>query len=63
MGNLINELGDESRTKTFKASCQWFNYFRKRWGLGFTFPEKTNVKKTSVEARLPYVRKFHQYLL
>ena len=25
--------------------------------------EKTNVKKQSVAARLPFVRKFHQYLL
>ena len=60
MRNLVHEFGDESGAKTFKASCQWFNSFRKRWG--FTFQEKTNVKKSSVEARLPYVRKFHQYL-
>ena len=25
--------------------------------------KRRNVKKKSVEARLPYVRKFHQYLL
>ena len=61
MHNLVHELGDESGAKTFKASCQWFNSYRKRWG--FTFQEKTNVNKTSVEATLPYVRKFHQYLL
>ena len=47
--------------KNFKASWQWFIAFRKRWG--FTFQEKTNVKKYSVQTRLPYVKKFHQYLL
>ena len=47
--------------KNFKASAQWFQRFRRRWG--FTFQEKTNVKKKSVQQRLPYVRKHHQYLL
>ena len=61
MRKLVRERGDEQGAKNFKASAQWFNSFRKRWG--FTFQEKTNVKKSSVEARLPYVRKFHQYLL
>ena len=51
----------QGEKKNFKASAQWFNSFRKRWE--FIFQEKTNVKKTSVEAILPYVRKFHEYLL
>ena len=58
---LVRERGDEQGAKNFKASAQWYSSFRKRWG--FTFQEKTNVKKSSLEARLPYVRKFHQYLL
>ena len=61
MRKLVHELGDENGAKTFKASWQLVNSFRKRWG--FSFQEKTNVKKASVEARLPYVRKFHPYLL
>ena len=61
MRKLVHELGDENGVKTIKVSWQWFNSFRKRWG--FSFQEKTNVKKASVVARLAYVRKFHQYLL
>ena len=61
MRKLVHERGNESRYENFKASAQWFDSFRKRWG--FTFQEKTNAKKKSVEARLPYVRKFHQYIL
>ena len=61
MRKLVRERGDEQGSKDFKASAQWFNSFRKRWG--FTFQEKTNVKKASVESRLPYVKKIHQYLL
>ena len=61
MRKLVRERENEQRSENFKASAQWFDSFRKRWG--FTFQEKTNVKKSSVEARLPYVRKFHQYLL
>ena len=61
MRKLVRERGDEQGAKDFKASWQWFLSFRKRWG--FTFQEETNVKKSSVEARLPYVRKFHQYIL
>ena len=60
MRKLVQELGDEIEAKRFKASAQWFNSFGKRWG--FTLEEKTNVKKISVEARLPYVRKYHQYI-
>ena len=58
---LVRELGDENGAKTFKASTRCFNSFKKR--CGFTFQEKTNDKKASVAARLPYVRKSHQYLL
>ena len=61
MKKLVRELGDAPGAKTFKASCQWFHTFRRRWG--FSFQEKTNVKKKSVQARLPYVRKHHQYVL
>ena len=31
------------------------------WGI--TFQEKTNVKINKLKARLPYMRKFHQYIL
>ena len=61
MKRLVHETGDDN-AKNFKASAQWFQRFRRRWG--FTFQEKTNVKKKkSVQQRLPYVRKHHQYLL
>ena len=63
MRKLVRERGDEQGSKDFKASAQWFNSFRKRWG--FTFQEKTNVKKASVESRLPHVKKsisiFYRY--
>ena len=61
MRKLVGELGDVPGAKRFKASSQWFHGFRRRWG--FTFQEKTNVKKKSVSERLPYVRKYHQYVL
>ena len=61
MRKLVRERGDDEGAEKFKASSQWMDAFRKRWG--FSFQEKTNVKKKSVHARLPYVRKFHQYLL
>jgi len=61
MRNLVKSSGDSASAKTFKASERWFQKFRKRWG--FSFQEKTNVKKKSVQQRLPYVRQFHQYLL
>ena len=61
MRKLVREREDEQGAKDFKASAQWFNSFRKRWG--FNFQEKTNVKKASVESKLLYVRKFHHYLL
>ena len=61
MRKLVRERGNEQRSENFKASAQWFDSFRKRWG--FTFQEKTNVKKSSVKARLPDVKKFHQYIL
>jgi len=59
MRNLVHEFGDESGAKTFKASCQ--TLLEK--GGDLFFKKRLNVKKTSLEARLPYVRKFHQYLL
>ena len=58
---LVAELGDAPGAKGFKASSKWFDTFRKRWG--FSFQEKTNVKKKSVRERLPYVMKYHQYVL
>ena len=61
MRKLVAELGDAPGAKNYKASPQWFNSFRKRWG--FSFQEKTNVKKKSVSERLPYVRKHQQCLL
>ena len=61
MKKLVADLGDEPGVKDFKASAKWFDSFRKRWG--FSFQEKTNVKKKSVSERLTYVRKHHQYLL
>ena len=61
MRKLVKDLDGVSDTETFKASCTWFNKFKRRWG--FSFQQKTNVKKQSVAARLPYVRKYHQYLL
>ena len=61
MRKLVRELGDENGAQSFKASSHRFFSFRKSWG--FTFQEKTNVKKASVQARLPYVRKLHQYIL
>ena len=48
-------------TRKFEASQKWFFNYRRRWGL--SFQEKTNVKRKSVAARLPYVRKHHQYIL
>ena len=60
MTKLVHESGDDDDEK-FQASTQWFQRFRRRWG--FTFQEKTNVKRKSVQQRLPYVRKHHQYLL
>ena len=48
MRKLVRELGDENGAKSFKASSQGLNCFRK--SLGFTFQEKTNVKKASGEA-------------
>ena len=61
MRKLVRELSDVPGAKSFKASCQWFHAFRRRWG--FSFQEKTNVKKKSVRARLPYVRKYNEYVL
>ena len=61
MRKLVRELGDVPGATSFKASSQWFQGFRRRWG--FSFQEKTNVKKKSVRERLPYVRKYHQYIL
>ena len=61
MMKLVRELGDIPSAKKFKATDNWFNKFCKRWG--YSFQEKTNVKKKSVAARVPYVKKFHQYLL
>ena len=60
MKKLVHESRDDD-AKKFQASTQWFQRFRRRWG--FTFQEKTNVKRKSVQQRLPYVRKHHQYLL
>ena len=40
---------------------QVFLEYRRRWGL--SFQEKTNVKRKSVAARLPNVKKHHQYIL
>ena len=48
MRKLVRECEDEQGAKDFKASAPWFNSFRKRWG--FTFQEKTNVIKASVES-------------
>ena len=61
MKKLVKELGDVPGARSFKASSQWFHAFRRRWG--FSFQEKTNVKKKSVRDRLPYVMKYHQYVL
>ena len=61
MRNLVADLGDVAGAKDFKASSKCYNAFRKRWG--FSFQEKTNVKKKSVIERLHYERKHHQYLL
>ena len=61
MRKLVHDLGDVQGAQKFKASNRWFMRFKKRWG--YSFQEKTNVKKKSVAARLPYVKKFHQYLL
>ena len=61
MRKLVKEIDGRPDTEPFRASCTWFNKFKKRWG--FSFQQKTNVKKKTVAARLPYVRKYHQYLL
>ena len=61
MKNFVKDLPKTKETEKFVASDKWFFDFRKRWGL--SFQEKTNVKRKSVEARLPYVRKHHQYIL
>ena len=61
MRKLVAELGDAPGAKGFKASSQWFETYRKRWDS--SFQEKTNVKKKSVRERLPYVMKYHQYVL
>ena len=31
--------------------------------VGFQFPRESNVKKKSVSHRLPYVRKYNEYVL
>ena len=51
MKKLVQELGDESGAKTFKASSRWLLSFRKRWG--FTFQEKTNGKKNLLRGDCP----------
>ena len=61
MRKLVAELDDAPGAKDFKASSKWFDTFRKRWG--FSFQEKTNVKKKSARDWLPYVMKYHQYAL
>ena len=43
MRKLVKDLDAVPDTETFKASCTWFNKFKRRWG--FTFKQKTNVKK------------------
>ena len=59
MKKLVHGIRDDDKKN--QASTQWFQRFQRRWG--FTFQEKTNVKRKSVQQRLPYVRKHHQYLL
>ena len=43
MRKLVEDIGGVPGTDTFKASSTWFNKFKRRWG--FTFKQKTNVKK------------------
>ena len=43
MTKLVEDIGGVPGTDTFKASSTWFNKFKRRWG--FTFKQKTNVKK------------------
>jgi len=44
---------------TFKGSDHWIANFVRRWGI--SNQRQTNKKAKSVEARLPQVRRFHQY--
>ena len=59
IGVLVADLGDAPGSKGVTPSSKWFDTFRKRWG--FSFQEKTNVKKKSVRERLPYIMNYHQY--
>ena len=43
----------------FKGSNRWLMNFNRRFGL--SSQQKTNKKSKSVEARLPKVKRFHQY--
>ena len=68
---LHSHWTDFPRDETIYPALSWKNIqnkaffiknkFKRRWG--FSFQQRTNVKKKSVAARLPYVRKYHQYLL
>ena len=53
MRKLVKDIDGVPGTDTFKASSTWFNKFKRRWG--FTFQQKTKVKKNSVATRLPSV--------